>query len=185
VNLLRKPGLRFVLEALAIVLTAVITGVLHLAWWQIGACVLIVLLGAVFVESWLARGPAPAQPVQPAPIVPAEPEVPAAHVRVVREPEPEPIAVEPSAVEPVPESEPEPEPAPIPPPTPPPPPLPAAGPWNVWELERALRESGDHDEEKAFLLHYLRDYAGPDGTLPAEFDDLVRESFASLLGATT
>jgi hypothetical protein len=164
VSLLRRPGPRFVLEALAIVLTAVITGLLHLAWWQIGACVLIVLLGAVLVESWLARAPVPTQPAQPVPIAPAEPEVPAPHVRVVREPEPEPV--------------------PIPPPTPPPP-LPAAGPWNIWELERALRESGDHDEEKSFLLHYLRGYAGPDGTLPAEFDDLVRESFASLLGATT
>jgi hypothetical protein len=179
VSLLRRPGPRFVLEALAIVLTAVITGLLHLAWWQIGACVLIVLLGAVLVESWLARAPVPTQPAQPVPIAPAEPEVPAPHVRVVREPEPEPVAVEPAPV-----PEPEPEPVPIPPPTPPPP-LPATGPWNIWELERALRESGDHDEEKSFLLHYLRGYAGPDGTLPAEFDDLVRESFASLLGATT
>jgi hypothetical protein len=177
-SVLRRPGPRFVLEALAIVLTAVITGVLHLAWWQIGACVLLVLLGAVFVESWLARAPAPAQP---APVVPAAPEEPAPHVRVVREPEPEPAALEPV---PEPEPEPEPEPVPLPSPAPPPSPLlPAAGPWNVWELERALRESGDHDEEKMFMLQYLRDYAGTDGTLPAEFDDLVRESFGSLLGA--
>jgi hypothetical protein len=166
-----------------VVFAAVFSGVLLLSGWAICACVLIVLLGAVLVESWLARAPAPAQPAQSAPIAPAEPEVPAQHVRVVHEPEPEPVDVEPVAVEPVPEPEPQPEPVPTPPPTPPP--LPAAGPWNIWELERALRESGDHDEEKAFLLHYLRDYAGPDATLPGEFDDLVRESFASLLGATT
>jgi hypothetical protein len=48
-----------------------------------------------------------------------------------------------------------------------------------------LRESGAQDEEKTFLLHYLRDYAGTDGTLPREFDDLVRESFGGLLGAAT
>ena len=54
--------------------------------------------------------------------------------------------------------------------------------WNVWEIESALRESGDANEEREFLLLYLRDYAGPDGVLPLEFDDLVRESFGELLG---
>ena len=29
---------------------------------------------------------------------------------------------------------------------------------------------------------YLRDYAGPDGTLPIDFDELVRESFGDVLG---
>ena len=55
--------------------------------------------------------------------------------------------------------------------------------WNIWEVDRAVRDSGLLDEEREFLLLYLRDYAGPDGTLPVDFDGLVRESFADLLGA--
>jgi hypothetical protein len=47
----------------------------------------------------------------------------------------------------------------------------------VWEIERGLRERGDTNEEREFLLIYLRDYAGPDGLLPLDFDPLVRESF--------
>jgi hypothetical protein len=54
--------------------------------------------------------------------------------------------------------------------------------WNVWELDRALRDSGMVTEEQEFLLLYLRDYAGPDGSLPLHFDELVRESFADALG---
>jgi hypothetical protein len=79
------------------------------------------------------------------------------------------------------ESEPEPEPTPA-----------AAvirigGPrqWNVWDLERVAREhaGGDPvaDEERTFLLMYLRDFAGADGLLPADFDDLVRQSFGGLV----
>ena len=56
--------------------------------------------------------------------------------------------------------------------------------WNVWELDRVLKDSGGASEEREFLLLYLRDYAGPDGTLPLDFDGLVRESFGDLLGAT-
>jgi hypothetical protein len=51
----------------------------------------------------------------------------------------------------------------------------------VWEIERLLRGAGGADEEQEFLLLYLRDFAGPDGTLPDDFDDLVRESFGDLL----
>ena len=54
--------------------------------------------------------------------------------------------------------------------------------WNVWELDRAVRESGGVTEEREFLLMYLRDYAGPDGSLPIDFDELVRESFGDVLG---
>ena len=54
--------------------------------------------------------------------------------------------------------------------------------WNIWELDRALRDSGAVTEEQEFLLMYLRDYAGPDGSLPLDFDELVRESFADVLG---
>jgi hypothetical protein len=102
------------------------------------------------------------------------------------EPEPEPVREPPHlapAPPPLPEPEPEPEPE-----------LPPAaavirigGPrqWNVWDLERVARESsgGDPiaDEERTFLLMYLRDFAGADGLLPVDFDDLVRQSFGGLV----
>jgi hypothetical protein len=117
------------------------------------------------------------------------------------EPEPEPVSV---AVEAAPEQEPRRlAPVPAPPPEPvrvpaiepePEPQLPPAaavirigGPrqWNVWDLERVAREDagGDPvvDEERTFLLMYLRDFAGADGLLPADFDDLVRQSFGGLV----
>jgi hypothetical protein len=52
----------------------------------------------------------------------------------------------------------------------------------VWELEGALRGSGEGTEEQELLLLYLRDYAGPDGSLSTDFDGLVRESFGNVLG---
>ncbi len=98
---------------------------------------------------------------------------------------------------PVPDLEPEPEPEPDPSPTPGPPPAAstvvpigiAAEPrtWNLWDLERLSREaSGDdalRDEERTFLLLYLREFAGPDGLLPIDFDGLVRDSFGELVSA--
>jgi hypothetical protein len=97
-------------------------------------------------------------------------------------------------VVPVPQPEPEPEPDPE---LEPPPPaaervvtLPApAGPreWNVWELERLVRETAGadvaRDEERSFLLMYMREFADPDGMLPVTFDPLVRETFGDVLGA--
>ncbi len=60
--------------------------------------------------------------------------------------------------------------------------------WNVWELERLVRDtSGEdsaRDEERSFLLVYLRDFASPDGLLPTDFDSLVRESFGDLLAGS-
>ena len=51
--------------------------------------------------------------------------------------------------------------------------------------ERLTRErSGDdrdRDAEWGYLVVYLREFARPDGTLPTEFDALVRESFGELL----
>jgi hypothetical protein len=61
-----------------------------------------------------------------------------------------------------------------------------AGPpreWNIWELQRAVRDAGDdarHQEWSALLIH-LREFANADGDLPVEFDALVRESFAAVL----
>jgi hypothetical protein len=59
--------------------------------------------------------------------------------------------------------------------------------WNIWELERLAGEAegGDpaHDEELAFLLLELRQFATADGQLPVEFDPVVRESFGDLVYA--
>ena len=59
--------------------------------------------------------------------------------------------------------------------------------WNVWELDRLARDGAGvdaaRDEERALLLMYLREFAGPDGLLPVSFDDLVRESFGELIAA--
>jgi hypothetical protein len=84
-----------------------------------------------------------------------------------------------------PEPDPEPEPRPAP--------LPDTGPatlgndlpreWNVWELQRLVRDRPDDDrqEEWTALIVSLRDFARADGTLSLEFDDLVRDSFGELL----
>lgn len=108
-------------------------------------------------------------------------------------PEREPVAVpEPPRLAPAPPLPPPPEPEPVPAPEPELPPAAAAvihigGPrqWNVWDLERLARENsgGDPiaDEERTFLLLYLRDFAGADGLLPADFDELVRQSFGGLV----
>jgi outer membrane biosynthesis protein TonB len=59
--------------------------------------------------------------------------------------------------------------------------------WNLWELERIARERGGadvlRDEERAFLLMYLREFAGADGVLPTSFDGIVREAFGDVLDA--
>ena len=129
---------------------------------------------------------------------------PVAVIEAAPEPEPEP-ALEPAPVPvaapprlaPVPDPVPAPVPAPPPPPEPEPEPEPELPPaasvtrigapaqWNVWDLEQLAREhaGGDPiaDEERTFLLMYLRDFAGPDGQLPADFDALVRQSFGELV----
>jgi hypothetical protein len=139
----------------------------------------------------------------PAPVVVAPvPEPPA--------PEPEPVATPPPAPEPSPPPQRPPlRPVPPPPPEPaPPPPLqPAAEPvrpaassdvvdlrmratiqprrWNLWDLERRARDELPRDpiryEEWSYLFVHLRQFATPDGSLPTEFDGLVRESFGELL----
>lgn len=164
-----------------IVLTAIVTGLLHIGPWGIGGAVALVWLIYVVIEYSLAHPREPKPKPKPALVegLP-EPELVLPRTESVRvlsrgpkpkpKPKPEPVAVQ----VPTPEPEPEPElqlesePEPI-----------AAEPrqWNVWEIERGLRELGDTNEEREFLLIYLRDYAGPDGRLPLDFDVLVRESF--------
>jgi hypothetical protein len=139
--------------------------------------------------------PEPEPEVVPEPVVTRQPE----HVRVFpAAPPPEPAAAERPPLVAVPELEPLPEPEPEPARLPEPavaavatvvPIGVGAGPqrWNVWDLERLTREqAGDdleRDEERTFLLMYLREFAGPDGLLPVDFDGLVRDSFGDLVGA--
>jgi hypothetical protein len=250
VTALPRPGIRFLVEAVVIVLTAVITGLLHLGAVGIGGAVAVVWVIVAVIEYSLSHP----REREAAPLVEAlaeaEPLVSDA-VRVLpRTPEPvaveleqqpvvtqpiatqpvatqpvatQPVATQPVAIEPEPESEPElgpeldrepepdsvepdPEPEPVvdepepvavvdePEPVavepefePEPEPEPESEPveaqaWNVWEIDRALRETGAVTEEQEFLLLYLRDYAGPDGSLPVHFDELVRESFGDVLG---
>jgi len=60
--------------------------------------------------------------------------------------------------------------------------------WNLWDLERIARaETKDHPERRdefAYLFLHLREFATADGSLPTDFDGLVRESFAGLLERT-
>lgn len=125
------------------------------------------------------------EPEREAPPEPAPPETPPEQPRV-------------AVVAAVPEPEPEPEPARVPEPTPPAEPEPrvvALTPrslgvpqrWNLWELERVAREQSGtdaaRDEERSFLLMYLREFADADGVLPTSFDGIVRESFGDVLDA--
>jgi hypothetical protein len=122
------------------------------------------------------RGPAPAPPAEPEP--PSEPP-PRPPLRPVPTPPPEP-----------------PPPVPMPPEH-----VPAAARsdvvdlrtratvaprrWNLWDLERRARDEQQRDpnryEEWSYLFVHLRQFATPDGSLPTEFDGLVRESFGDLL----
>jgi hypothetical protein len=144
------------------------------------------------VEEVAEAHPPVARPDVPAPL--PEPVSPADELLL----RPEPAEERPSLVV---LPEPEPEPEPEPPPQPEPEPVPVGAEvvrlgvpqepreWNLWDLERAARAAAGDDveraEERAFLLLYLREFAGPDGSLPASFDELVRDSFGDLLGSGT
>ncbi|MFL5963203.1 MAG: hypothetical protein ACJ757_09975 [Gaiellaceae bacterium] len=202
---LRRPGLRFLVEAFVIVLTAVVTGLAHVGAWGIAGAVAVVWVLVAIIEYSLSHPRGRKEPSAPIETLPEPEPVAGEAVRVIpRGSAPQPAADERVAVaserapEPEPQSEPEPvavEPQATPEPTPEPEPV-AAAPepepepevaealqWNLWELDRALRGSGEVTEEQEFLLMYLRDYAGPDGSLPIDFDGLVRESFGDVLGA--
>jgi hypothetical protein len=129
--------------------------------------------------------PAPAPVEEPSPVADAEPapdEAPPRPPVLAAVPSPEP---EPPPPQPTPEPEVE-----APPPEPPPAvvalPDRSPGPrrWNLWDLERLARPpTGDtaRDEERSYLLLYLREFAGPDGLLPPDFDGVVREAFGDVL----
>jgi hypothetical protein len=196
-------GSRFLIEAGFIIAVAVIAGVERLGTWWIIAVVASawIIVAIVEIVVW-ARQVVAQQPravehlatdsAMPA-VVPASP----AHVRV------QPPVEATSGLEPDPTVEPSPEPprivaVPPPPPEPEPEPEPEAarvvafipandGPreWNLWELERAARDHATDDvvrnEERSYLLMYLREFAGPDGVLPTDFDGLVRDAFGDVL----
>ncbi len=149
-----------------------------------------------------APEPLPPEPAETVRVIPREPAPVATPPPPVTEPEPEPEVVpepEPERVvlAAVPEpAEPEPEPVVVPEPEPEPVAVGAAvvpigasaAPrrWNVWELERLSRDHAGsdvaRDEERTYLLMYLRDFADPGGALPIDFDALVRDSFGDLVG---
>jgi hypothetical protein len=118
------------------------------------------------VESRREPEPESEREPEPAPAPSPEPSRVAAVPSPPPEPEPEPEAVPPRVVAFIPVNE---------------------GPreWNLWELERAARDHATDDvvrnEERSYLLMYLREFAGPDGILPTDFDGLVRDAFGDVL----
>ena len=57
--------------------------------------------------------------------------------------------------------------------------------YNLLTLERLAEQRGaefpDRVEEWTSYLYFLRDYAAPDGSVPAQFNGLITETFADLL----
>jgi hypothetical protein len=197
-------GSRFLIEAGFIIAVAVIAGVERLSTWSIiavvaSAWIIVAIVEIVVwarqagvrqdsaVESSEAFEPQGEEPTFVAPVrVRVQPTVESRRgpgPEPEREPAPSRIAAVPSPPpEPEPEREPEPVPARV-----------VAfipaneGPreWNLWELERAARDHATDDvvrnEERSYLLMYLREFAGPDGILPTDFDGLVRDAFGDVL----
>jgi outer membrane biosynthesis protein TonB len=158
----------------------------------------------------VAPSPAVAEREAPEPAPAPEPDVtPGPALEPEQEPEPEaPPEPEPAEQPPdqprvavvaaVPDPEPEPEPVPVAAAAAPAEPKPRVVAltsrslgvpqrWNIWELERVARaQTGTdaaRDEERSFLLMYLREFADADGVLPTSFDGIVRESFGDVLDA--
>ncbi len=152
-------GPRFLIEAGFVVAAAAVARLANLSTWAIigvvAAASIIVALIELAVRARKAprRGP---DPQGPDPGASPEPVV-------IRTPKPA-----------TPEREPEPAAAAVVP-----------REWNLWELERVARDhtTGDlaTNEERSYLLMYLREFAGSDGTLPTDFDGLVRDAFGDLL----
>jgi type IV secretory pathway VirB10-like protein len=204
-------GSRFWIEAGFIIAVAVVAGIERLSTWWIIAVVAAawLIVAAAEIAIWarhvVARHQAvPIEQEEPGPtptLAPPEPVVARPRPQVEARPEPEPppapaptparIAVVPP---PEPVHEPEPEPEQEPEPAIEPARVLAFTPvndrpreWNLWELERAARDHATDDvarnEERVYLLMYLRDFAGSDGMLPSDFDALVRDAFGDVLHA--
>lgn len=157
-------GARFLFEAGFILAAAVVAGIAGLSTWGIvgvaaAAWILVALVEVVLRRRRRARDQQP-EPEPVRGVVPSQP---------AREAPPPASDPEPLATEAPTDEEPR--------------------EWNLWELERVARENTTDDvatnEERAYLLMYLREFAGPDGTLPADFDGLVRDAFGDLLRVAT
>jgi hypothetical protein len=187
----------------------VIAGIERLSTWWIIAVVASawIIVAIVEIGVWarqvVARQPHALESPEPQAEAPTFVAAPPVRVRAQppvearqepqRDPEPAP-SPEPPRIVAVPPPSPEPEPEPEPEAEPEPEParvvafIPANdGPreWNLWELERAARDHATDDivrnEERSYLLMYLREFAGPDGILPTDFDGLVRDAFGDVL----
>lgn len=59
--------------------------------------------------------------------------------------------------------------------------------WNLWELESVVRGQKHLDpvraEEWSYLFVHLRQFADADGSLPVDFDGLIRDAFGDVLHA--
>ena len=182
-------GPRFLIEAGFIVAVAVVAGIADLSTLAIIGVVAAawILVALVELGMWSRHAVKPVRAAEPAPA----PAPVVLRPELVRTPEPPLIAAPPPPPEPESVPDPEPEPEPEPEPTPEVAYLPVSEEpreWNVWELDRLARENAGDDvaknEERAYLLMYLREFAGPDGDLPADFDGLVRDAFGDLLRVT-
>jgi hypothetical protein len=203
----RVIGPRTAVEAAFLVAVPIVVGVvLGAEIWTIVAASAVAYLLIVLVEAFLwyegRREPGEAAPRRmfrsPRSVIvrgQEDDEAPAEafdHVRVLRrdaEPEPEPERA-PLVAVPAPESEPALAEAPAPAASSTVVPIGVgAAPqrWNLWDLERLSREHTGtdpaRDEERTFLLMYLREFADADGMLPMDFDGLVRDSFGDLVTA--
>jgi hypothetical protein len=201
-------GSRFLIEAGFIIAVAVVAGLERLGTWWIIVVVAAAWLAVAAVEIvvWLRQVAARQSGTRPRPDeeVAVPPPAPAvvAQAQAITEaaPEPEPAWKRPRLASvppasPAPEPEPEPEPVPVPVAVEETASVIAFTPsrdaspreWNLWELERAARDHSEDDvaraEERSYLLMYLREFAGPDGVLPADFDGLVRDAFGDVLHA--
>jgi hypothetical protein len=154
-------GPRFLIEAGFIVAVAVVAGLADLSSWAIIGVVAAAWIIVALVELvvWTRNAPRKSRGLAPQGPDPS--------------PSADPIVVRPPKHERQPEPEPDVATADAP------------RQWNLWELERVARDHTSDDvaknEERAYLLIYLREFAGPDGNLPADFDGLVRDAFGDLV----
>jgi len=196
--------IRFLVEAAFIVLIAAAAAIAHLGkLWialAVGAAWVLVALVERSVQADDSRlrdgrlgflfGRRPDSETPEVEPVERELPPPPSHVTVLEseseapQPVPAPVQLQ-SVPEPEPEPDPDPEAAPEPEPRSQVAYLPRVDgeprEWNVWELERLAREREGQDpvrdEELAFLLVELRQFATADGHLPVTFDPVVREAF--------
>ena len=168
---LRRPMPRFFLWAVLLAAVAAATWAAALSPWWIALAEAAAWLVMTIVDRAIWRRSIASVAAAPVPVeLPAEP---AAELTAVIA---APVIVQP---EPVPEPEPERKRI-VRPRAGGPPALRSQVRWNVWSLEK-LADVHPEREELGFLVVSLREFADADGQLPADFDPLVRESFADLL----